>query len=237
MKRMIFAVTGVTLSFIFVFQVCFAGVVIEQVLKDREGRPSKVVLYFSENQFRTDHPESSQTTIIDFGGDLIVLVDHRSKGYVEAKFSEWEKEITERLKRSAPEVKSKARKITVRETGETATLSGFSTRKVEVLADGNLIEENWITRDVEMKEVAKVMEKVAKGFSRELKSEMKEGREVYEKLKPYGFPILVKDYTMSYGLGAIEVLEVIKFEKKDLGEEVFAAPKDYKRIVPEPTRK
>ena len=237
MKRKISIVTGITLFFIFGLQDSFAGVVIEQVMKDREGRPSKVLLHFSEDQFRTDHPESGQTTIIDFRDDRIVLVDHPSKSYVDVRFSQWEKEITQRLKKSTPEVKPKARKITVRKTGETATLSGFSTVKVEVWADGKLIEENWMTRDIEMKDVERVMEKVATRFSKEFKSEMKEGREIYGKLKPYGFPILVKDYTMSYGLGAIEVLEVKKFERKDLNEEVFSAPKGYRRIFPEPMRK
>jgi hypothetical protein len=239
LKKRIPMVSGnlILLFLAFLSQDCLAGVVIEQVIKDREGRPSRVVLYFSEDQFRTDHPESGQTTIVDFKGDRIVQVDHPSKSYVDVEFSQWEKEITQRLKKSTPEVKPKARKITVRKTGETATISGFRTVKVEVLADEKLIEENWMTRDVEMKDVERVMEKVATEFSKEFKSEMKEGREIYRKLKPYGFPILVKDYTMSYGLGAIEALEVKRFENRDLSEEIFSAPKGYKRIFPEPMRK
>jgi len=239
MKKMISMVSGNLILFFLAFlsQDCLAGVVIEQVVKDREGRPSRVFLSFSEDRFRTDHPESGQTTIINFRDDRIVLLDHSSKSYVDVKFSQWEKEMTQQLKKSAPGMMSKARKISVRKTGETATISGFSTEKVEVMADGKLIEEDWMTRDVDMKEVGRVMEKVATGFSKGLKSEMKEGREIYDKLKPHGFPILVKDYTLSYGLGAIEVLEVKKFENKDLSEEVFAAPKGYKRIFPEPMRK
>jgi len=34
-------------------------------------------------------------------------------------------------------------------------------------------------------------------------------------LKPYGYPILVKDYAITYGLRGIDVLEVIKLEKKE----------------------
>ena len=38
-----------------------------------------------------------------------------------------------------------------------------------------------------------LMEGVAKAFSKDFRFEMKEGQEIYEKLKFYGFPILVKE--------------------------------------------
>ena len=214
-----------------------AGVVIEQMVKDKEGMASKVVLYFSENQFRTDHQEGGLSTIIDFQGDRMVMIDHRSKSYIEVKFSQWEKEVSERLKKDVSPIKPKKKTITVRKAGETAIINHFRTEKIEILADGELIEENWVTRDVNMGEMEKVMERLARGFSKEFKSEMREGREIYEKLKPYGFPILVKDYSMTYGLGAIEVLEVITLERKDLKDGTFSPPKGYERIVPVPSKK
>lgn len=219
------------------FQECMAGVVIEQVMKDREGRASKVFLYFSEYRYRTDHPEGGLTTIIDFKGNRMVLIDHRFKNFVEIKFSQWEKEVAERLKKELPGIKPKMRKIIVKRAGEKATINGFQTEKIEIWADGELMEENWVTQDVEMREVEKVMEKVAQGFSKEFGSEMKEGREIYEKLKPYGFPILIKDYAITHGLGGIDVLEVKKLEKKELKEEVFIPPAGYQRIIPGPSKK
>jgi len=239
MKKMVSMVWGLTvvLLLILLFQECLAGVTIEQVMRDREGNASKVFITFSENKFRTDHPEGGMTTIIDFQGDRMVMIDHRSKQYVEIRFSQWEKEVSERLKKSAPGTKAKSRKILVKRTGETAILNGFQTEKVEILADGKLVEENWVTRDVEMKEIEKVMDRVAQGFSKEFRSEMKEGREIYEKLKPYGFPILIKDYSMTHGLGGIDALEVKKLEKKELKDEVFLPPSGYQRIMPEPSKK
>jgi hypothetical protein len=77
-----------------------------------------------------------------------------------------------------------------------------------------------------------VMEKVARGFSKDFRFEMKEGREIYEKLKPYGFPILVKDYSITYGSGGMDVLEVKKLERKELEDEVFLPPAGYQRIIP-----
>lgn len=239
MKKMVSMVWGLTvvLLLILLFQECLAGVTIEQVMRDREGNASKVFITFSENKFRTDHPEGGMTTIIDFQGDRMVMIDHRSKQYVEIRFSQWEKEVSERLKKSAPGTKAKSRKILVKRTGETAILNGFQTEKVEIFADGKLVEENWVTRDVEMKEIEKVMDRVAQGFSKEFRSEMKEGREIYEKLKPYGFPILIKDYSMTHGLGGIDALEVKKLEKKELKDEVFLPPSGYQRIMPEPSKK
>jgi hypothetical protein len=166
----------------------------------------------------------------------MVMIDHRSKTYVEIKFSRWEKEVSDRLKKEAPAIKAKAKKIVVRRTGETAIINGFRTEKIQILADGELIEENWVTRDVAMEEIGKVMDRMAQGFSKEFRSEMKEGREIYEKLKSYGFPILIKDYTIAYGLG-MDVLEVKKMEKKELKEEVFLPPRGYERIITELPKK
>jgi hypothetical protein len=214
-----------------------AGVVVEQVVRDREGSPSKALLYFSDYRFRTDHQEGGLTTILDFKEDRLVMIDHRSRSYVEVKLSQWEREVARRLKEQSPGVKPKERKIVVRRTGRTALINGFQTEQIEILAEGELIEENWVTRNVEMKEIEIVMDRVAQGFSKDFRLEMKEGREIYEKLKPYGFPILIKDYTMTYGLGGIDRVEVKKMEKKELKDEVFLPPAGYQKIVPEPGKK
>ena len=214
-----------------------AGVVVEQVVRDREGNPSKVLLYFSEYRFRTDHQEGGLTTIMHFKEDQLVMIDHRSKSYVEVKLSQWEREVAKRLKQEFPGVKPKERKITIRRTGRTAVINGFQTEQIEILAEGELIEENWVTRDVEMKEIERVMDRVAQGFSKDFRLEMKEGREIYEKLKPYGFPILIKDYTLTHGLGAIGRVEVKKMEKKELKEELFLPPAGYQKIIPETIKK
>jgi hypothetical protein len=161
-----------------------------------------------------------------------MMIDHRSKNYVEIKLSQWEKEVAERLKKESPGVKPKKREIIVRKTGKTAVINGFKTEQVEILAGGELIEENWVTRDMEMKEIEPVMDRVAQVFSKEFRHEIREGQEIYEKLKPYGFPVLIKDYTMTYGLGAIDRVEVKKIEKKELNDQVFLPPAGYQRIIP-----
>jgi hypothetical protein len=239
MKRIASVIQGMMTFFLLIFlsQESIAGVVLEQVMKDVEGKASTVFLYFSDSRLRTDHPEGGVTTIMDFKNDRMLMIDHWSKSYVETKFSQWEKEVAKRLKREASVIKPKTRKILVRKTGETAIINGFRTEKIQILADGELIEENWVTRDVGMEEIGKVMEKVAQGFSKDFRYEMKEGREIYEKLKLYGFPILIKDYTMTYGLGGIDRVEVKKMEKRELKDEVFLPPAGYQRITPEPVRK
>lgn len=224
-------------SLIFIIQTSWAGIVIEEIHRDMEGRMGRVIRYYSDDQFRTDHPEGGVSTIIDFKGDRMVMIDHSSWNYVEIKFSRWEKEVAEGFKKKTPGLKPKERRITIRATGEKALINGFQTEKVEIRADGELIEENWMTRDVDFREVERVMERVAKSFSKEFKIEMKEGREIYEKLKRYGIPILTKDYTLTYGLGPIPVMEVKKIEKRDLGNEVFLPPAGYQRIIPEALKK
>lgn len=237
MKKRIMMVSIVLVVFFLWIHRSVAGTVIEQQVKDREERATQVTLYFSENQLRTDHPESGLTTILDFKNDQIILIDHRSKNYLSMKLSQWEKETAKQLKKSNPSVRPKERIITVRSFGETATINGLKTEKVQVLADGELIEEHSMTKDIDMNEVAQVMEKAAQGFSKELRSELKEGREIHQKLKPYGFSILVKDYAITSGLKAIDVLEVKKIERKELNKEIFLPPAGYERVVPQPGRK
>jgi hypothetical protein len=212
-------------------------VVVEQVVRDRDGIPSKAVLHLSDYRFRTDHQERGMTTILDFKGDRLLMIDHRSKSYVEVKLSQWEREVAKQLKKEFPGIKPKERKIVVRKTGRTAVINGFQTEQIEIFADDELIEENWVTRDVELKEIEPVMDRVAQGFSKDFRREMKESREIYEKLKPYGFPILVKDHTITYGLKAIDRVEVKKIEKKELKDDVFLPPAGYQKIVPEPSKK
>ncbi len=214
-----------------------AGVVVEQVVRDREGSPSKVLFYISDYRFRTDHPDGGLTTILNFKEDRLVMIDHRSKSYIEVKLSKWEREVARRLKEQSPGVTPKERKMAVRRTGRTAVINGFQTEQIEILADNELIEENWVTRNEETKEIEKVMDLVAQGFSKDFRLEMKEGREIYDKIKIYGFPILIKDHTITYGLGAIDRVEVKKMGKKELKDEVFLPPAGYQKIVPEPSKK
>jgi len=228
------------LVFLFLFwssQECLAGVVIEQVVRDREGTPSRALLFFSDYRFRTDHQERGMTTILDLKGDGLTMIDHRSKSYVEVKLSQWEREVAKQLKKEFPGIKPKERKIVVRKTGRTAVINGFQTEQIEVLADDELIEENWVTRDVEMKEIESVMDRVAQGFSKDFRLEMKEGREIYQKLKPYGFTILTKDHAVTHGLRAIDRVEVKKIEKKELKDDVFLPPAGYQKVIPETSRK
>ena len=116
-------------------------------------------------------------------------------------------------------------------------IKGFHTEKIHVFADGALIEEHWVTHDVDLAEIEQVMEKVARGFSKEFRDEMKEGQEIYEKVKPFGFSILIRDHEKTAGLGGIDVLEVKRLEKKDLTEDIFLPPKGYEGVMPEPSRK
>ena len=218
------------------FEACWAGVVVHQVMKDREGGASNVVISYSGERIRTDSVEAGLTTVMDFKEDRMLMIDHRSKKYVEVKLSRWEREMMDRIKRESHGARPRAKKISVKKTGETAVINGFQTEKVQVFADKDLIEEDWMTRDVDLADVEKVMDRVAQGFSRDYKIEMYEGREIYEKLKPLGFAILVKDYSIARGL-PIEVVQVKKWERKDLGDEVFDPPKGYENIVTDSQKK
>jgi len=211
-------------------------VVIQQVMRDKEGGSSTVIVSYAGERIRTDSVEAGLSTVMDFQGDRMLMIDHRSKKYVDVPLSRWEREMMDRIKKESRGARPRVKKISVKKTGEAAVINGFQTEKVQIFADKDLIEENWMTRDVDLAEVEKVMDRVAQGFSRDFKMEMYEGREIYEKLKPLGFPILVKDHSIAQGL-PVDVLEVKKWERKDLGDEVFSPPKGYERVVTDAQKK
>jgi hypothetical protein len=213
------------------------GVVIEQVMRERGGKVSKATLSFSDQRFRTDQEEGGSTVIIDFRKDLMILVNHQLRTYTEMKYSQWEKEVARLLKMESSGVKSKTRKIVVKRAEEKVIVNGFNTEKIDILADGELIEENWVTRDVNLADVEKLMERVARSFSKDFGVEMKEGREIYEKLKPYGFPVLVRDYSMTVTRAPIDRLEVTRIERVDLKEDVFLPPSLYQQTNPSDSQK
>ena len=105
-------------SLFWTFQECLAGVAVEQVARDQNGVPSKTLLYLSDHQYRTDHQERGLTTVLDFKEDRLVMIDHRSKNYVDVKLSQWERDVARRLKKESPGVKPKKREIIVRKTGK-----------------------------------------------------------------------------------------------------------------------
>jgi Domain of unknown function (DUF4412) len=227
MKKVIIWAVFLISASILLCQESIAGIFIEQVMKDKDGMASRVEIYFSGERLRTDHLQGGLTTIMDLGEDRMVMIDHRSRSYVEVKFSQWEKEVSARLKQEGPALSPKAGKITVRRPGETTTINRFKAEKIEIYAGGELIEESWVTRDVDMEGIDKLMERAARGLEMN-----QEGGEIHEKLKGYGFPVLVRDHAVSHGLGPVDVLEVKKIEKKELKDEVFAPPTGYRKIIP-----
>jgi hypothetical protein len=184
MKKQIAISLGVITILLFTVHRSAAGVVIEQQMKDKEGNATQVVLYCSEDQLRTDHPESGLTTILDFKGDQILLIDHRSKGYLLMKLSQWEKEVAKELKKNNPAIRPKERVIAVKRFGETANLNGVNAEKIQVFADGELIEEH-CGQDIDMGG-----RRHGKGYSGfQCFAELKEDRRSI-KVKPYGFSVL-----------------------------------------------
>jgi hypothetical protein len=229
-------VIGIALAFLLVVSASRhsdAGIVIEQTMKNREGKVSRVVVYASGDQLRTDDQDGRLTTIVDFKGDRMVMIDHASRQYVEVRLSQWEKDISEGLRKNFPPVSSRQRNIVVKKTAETATLSGFKTQKIQILADSELVEEHWVARDLDMGEYERLMDRASKGFSKEFRSEMKESRDIHEKLKPHGFSIRIRDYAATYGLGGVDVLDVNKIEQRELKPDVFSPPQGYSRVIPE----
>jgi hypothetical protein len=48
---------------------------------------------------------------------------------------------------------------------------------------------------------------------------------------------LVKDYTITHGLAAIDRAEIKKMEERELKDEIFLPPVGYQRIIPETLKK
>lgn len=124
------------------------------------------------------------------------------------------------------EEKIDAVNIEVNKTLETEEIAGYRSVKHEVMVDGELVEELWISddlnvkNDLDLKAIAELMNEIRPNLDDEY---LYEYTDEYMKLWEKGFRMRsIEDNG--------DISEVIKVEKKQIGSSEFKAPEGYTRL-------
>ncbi|NIQ38329.1 MAG: DUF4412 domain-containing protein [Proteobacteria bacterium] len=207
--------------------VAIAGTVIDQEMTDVWGKKSGLVLYYSKKRLRIDQKDGKLSTILHFRNDRILILDHTSKSYITYPLSSWQKQVAQKI---APQQKEhRKREIRVKSTGVEKTINGFRTTQIRVFLDGDLFQDSWVTRDVDVEEMLEAIKKGIGGPSGLSSSEMEEKEEIYEKVKETGFPILTMEYRQVFGKTLKDITEVKRIETQKLDPRLFSPPKEYRQ--------
>ncbi|MBI4651664.1 DUF4412 domain-containing protein [Candidatus Desantisbacteria bacterium] len=207
----------------------YPGIVIEQVERSTnfEGMIN-TVLFFSGNNMRMDDLENKTSTVSLFGEDTGYFISHKKKFYFRYKLSEKAKEemknTGQNQEKPAEDSSSviKNKKIEVIKTSEKKVVNGFNVAKINIMVDNELVEEDWVTNDMDMTEVKNIIEKMKKLYSTQAGNEEDE---IAKALEKHGFSILSKRYSTFLNNEKVEdVIEVIKVEKKALSNNLFGPP-------------
>lgn len=145
------------------------------------------------------------------------------------------------MKGKMPQAAGPLPEISFKRTGETGTVEGIKTEKVEQFTDGVKTRDLWIASWDSLEggesikgafvSMSKLFEEMTKAFSQGpmsgMISSLGKGNGMSQLSELEGFPIKTVEYDAS---GAtVSEMVLTRFEKKDLGSAAFGVPKGYKR--------
>lgn len=121
-------------------------------------------------------------------------------------------------------------KVEVKKAGEKEKIAGYNAVKYQILVDGELKEEQWLSEELSL--AAEIdMEKMLE-MSKAM-TKMTSGGGVTYKEDPAYLALMTKGLAMrtkTYAGGGAFVTEVVKVEKKKLGDSPFQVPEGYKEV-------
>ncbi|MBI5207537.1 MAG: DUF4412 domain-containing protein [Candidatus Firestonebacteria bacterium] len=233
MKNLVFQI----FILIFIFFVSLTSIYSGTIIEQSEGSSNfdkiiTTIVYFSANNMRTDDPENKATTISLLGEDIGYYISHKKKSYLKYKLSERFKNLSNTQMKDNEnnhEELPPKRKIDIKKTDEKKTINGFKVVKINIMANNELIEEDWVTNDMDMTEVKNIIEKLKKQ-NPNVQYQNSEEYEITKAIENYGFPILSKRYSIFLDEKVEDFIEIKKIEKKNLKNNVFAPPSEYKEV-------
>ena len=207
----------------------WAGTVIDQNMIDVWGKKSGLVLFYSKKRLRIDQKDGKLSTIMDFRKDRIVILDHPSRTYVSYPFSWWEKQVSQKIQ---GDQRTQSREIRVESTGAERLINGFKTRQIHVFIDNALIQDCWVTQDVNLEEMFTAIKEGVGRLTGLSEAEMAEKEEIYRKIIGWGFPILTHEYQQIGQSTLREIAIVNRVETRMLTKGLFGPPRGYKQRTP-----
>lgn len=219
-----------------------AGWVIDEVTRYAGGEEFRQRLYIQEGRFKSEN--NDETVIVDLVKENVYFVYDHEKRYFGGRLSD----VVAELRRSTMTEMNEEENLLdnptgpldagvvleVSKTGETLTLAGYKSEKYQVVVDGELKEELFISgalpvhKELDPLKLAEVMLRLG-GVSTPSSKEFFQMAEGYNDLMKKGYPIRSIEYDPS---GEVILNEIEKVEKRNIPASEFAPPKGYERINP-----
>jgi hypothetical protein len=233
----------VVLAALFAFagfeRAAYPGLIMEQVgYQQGLNEKQKVTIYIQDDKFKQveNGGPFSPAVIFDLNSGNIMFVNDEKKLYIILNRDEYLKYI-ESVIAENKDVATSSRDITLKKTGETATIAGYDSKKYEIYDNGKLQSEYWVTRDsgfseeLDMQKMSKLMNEVKRisqnvgGSASISDNEYKIFQEIYEN----GYPM--KTVYHSPEGDKVFVEEIITVKKQDIPPSEFQPPAGYEKIT------
>ncbi len=247
----------------------FAGIIMEQVgYENGSSQKNKETIYISKNKVKSVSEGGHEMTIFDLNTGEMTLTNNEKKTYVVAKPEELfrsaqdamakaKAQMEEEMSKLPPEQRakieemmkshginhpgaSKPEDLTLKATGTTESIAGYSSRKFEVYKNGKLDREIWTSKDVipnseldpkKMADYMKEMQQMSAKFNPGKEgavSDLSEQTKVYNQIYETGFPMRSVDHFSDSGA---YIEEVVSVTKTDIPDKEFQPPAGFKRIT------
>lgn len=201
--------------------------------------------FISKGKMKSDWDNGS--VIIDAGKNELYFIDDgremiasgnvdeicsEMKQMIESMMANIPAEQREMMKKMMGGGKEPKVEVVKKESG--GKVAGFETTRYEVMSDGNLYEELWLTEDKAlMKDCATLMKMMGK-FASCMQSMSAMGASASPEASPeyakiYELGVIVKSVSHSENETGLDT-EIISFTEKDVPDEIFALPDGYKRV-------
>jgi len=238
----------------------FAGLLLEQesYLENNPEKKGKGQIYISDNKIKFVAENSDPIIIFDLNKNKLIIIDNESKKYlvgtpqkyvklVQQNLIEERKTFKKKLANMPKEKRAQQLKILkhkridiygdektknwkVNKTDETKVIAGLKTQKVELLEDGKLIQQIWVSNELEeidFKKLAKFygeIQKISQAPYLDIENQNKFGKALTE-IHKLGYPI----QTVDYNLPGNRVEKIVSIKQVEISDKDFKPPSDYQK--------
>ena len=240
--------------------VSIAGLLLEQesYLENNPERKGKGQIYISDNKLKFVAENDDPIIIFDLDKNKLFIIDQKTKQYVEsspkkyvelvqANMTEQKMQLKKDLANMPKEKRAHQLKILeskriningdekqknweINKTDESKEIAGFNTHKVQLLEDGKVIQDLWISdkiKEIDLKKLANFyseIHKISQGLYLGPENQNRFSKSLSEIYK-LGYPM----ETVDYNLPGNRVEKTLSIKEVETSDKDFRPPSDYKK--------
>ncbi|NIP39711.1 MAG: DUF4412 domain-containing protein [Candidatus Dadabacteria bacterium] len=245
---------------LFISQPVIAGLLLEQesYLENNPDRKGKGQIYISNNKIKFVAENEDPIIIFDLNKNKLFIIDQKTKQYVESSPKKYvelvqanmtqQKKVLKKELANMPKDKraqqlklleqkriningdEKAKNWEINKTGESKDIAGFKTQKVELLEDGKVIQDLWVSdkmSEIDLKKLAEFyseIHKISQGLYLGPENQNRFSKSLSEIYK-LGYPM----ETVDYNLPGHRVEKILSIKEVEIADEDFRPPSGYKK--------